>query len=85
MKEQSNLAPIVLITYNRYEHTVKCINSLKKISFQKNLIFIIYSDGLKNHSEKDKLLKIRKYLRNIKGFKSKKLLKEKKILEPKKI
>ena len=78
MKEQSNLAPIVLITYNRYEHTVKCINSLKKNKLSKKSDLIIYSDGLKNHSEKDKLLKIRKYLRNIKGFKSKKIIERKK-------
>ena len=52
MKEQSNLAPIVLITYNRYEHTVKCINSLKKNKLSKKSDLIIYSYGLKNHIKK---------------------------------
>ena len=60
MKKKSNLAPIVLITYNRFEHTVKCINSLKKNKLSKKSDIIIYSDGLKKQSEKKKLLKIRK-------------------------
>mgnify|MGYP001207266045 FL=1 len=52
MKKKSNLAPIVLITYNRFEHTVKCINSLKKNKLSKKSDIIIYSDGLKKQSEK---------------------------------
>ena len=78
MNNKYNLAPILLICYNRLDHVKKCINSLKKNKISIKSDIIIYSDGPKNHKEKKKIYEIRKYLNNLKGFKSKKIINRKK-------
>lgn len=78
MKKLSHLAPIVLITYNRPDHLIKSLKSLKKNKLSKKSTIIIYSDGAKNSEDKKKILKIRKIIKLVKGFKSKKIIERKK-------
>ena len=63
------LAPIVLFTYNRLEHTQRTIDTLVKNSLAINSELFIYSDGYKNEDDKIKVNSLRKYLKTIKGFK----------------
>tara|TARA_B100000965_G_scaffold400010_1_gene421135 strand:- start:5141 stop:6034 length:894 start_codon:yes stop_codon:yes gene_type:complete len=65
------LAPIVLFTYNRLNLLKLCINSLKKNELSKYSKLYIYSDGPKNSNDKIRIKKVRKYLKNINGFKKK--------------
>lgn len=52
-----NLAPIVLFTYNRVQHTMKTVEALKKIFMHKKVIFIFFRMRLKI---KNKLRKLKK-------------------------
>lgn len=65
-----NLAPIVMFTYTRLDHTIETINALKKNKMAKESDLIIYSDGPKNHIDSNLITELRHYLRNINGFKS---------------
>lgn len=64
-----NLAPIVLFTFNRLEHTKETINALKKNYLASESELFIYSDGARNELEKVKINDLRIYLRGIDGFK----------------
>ena len=73
-----NLAPIIFVCYNRLEHIIKTLNSLKKNKLSKKSKIIIFSDAPKNLLDKQKIIKIRNYLKKLKGFKSKKIVNRKK-------
>ena len=77
MKKIFHLAPIILITYNRHDHLIRSLRSLKKNKLSKKSKIIIYSDGPKNSEDKKKILKIRKFIKRVKGFKSKKIIQRK--------
>lgn len=62
------LAPIILFTYNRYEETKKCINSLLSNSLASDSEIFIFSDGGKDINNLDDVIKVRKYLKTITGF-----------------
>ncbi|WP_195374784.1 MULTISPECIES: glycosyltransferase [Parabacteroides] len=64
------LAPIVLFTYNRSNHTQQLINSLLKNKCAKESDLFIYSDGIKNSNVTYEVLSVREYLRTVTGFKS---------------
>ena len=63
-------APIVIFTYNRYEHFVKVIENLKLCDLANQSDLFIYSDGAKTEIEQDIVQKIRVYVKKIEGFKS---------------
>lgn len=63
------LAPVVLFTYNRYEETKRCINSLLNSSLVGESEIFIFSDGSKNNEDFEKVFKVREYLKSINGFK----------------
>lgn len=67
---KTNYAPICLFTYNRFDETKKTINALKNNHLAKDSELFIYSDGPKNESDFDKIVEVRSFLKNIKGFKS---------------
>ena len=77
MKKAFHLAPIIFITYNRPDHLIRSLRSLKKNKLSKKSTIIIYSDGAKNSEDKKKILKIRKFIKHVKGFKSKKIIQRK--------
>lgn len=64
-----NLAPVVIFTFNRLDHTKKTIESLMKNYLSKDTEVFIFSDGPRNKDEVIKVNEVRKYLDNIKGFK----------------
>ena len=73
-----NLAPIVLFTYNRIDILKESIESLKKNPLAKKSNLIIYSDNYKSNKDKKKVLRVREFLKEIKGFNKKKIFYRKK-------
>lgn len=65
----NNLAPIVLFTYNRLEHTKKTIEALQQNVFAKESRLFIYSDAPKNEEAVDLVQSVREYLHSVDGFK----------------
>ena len=72
----NKLAPIIFICYNRYEHAVKSLESLKKNRLAKKSKIFIFSDAAlkKDKKNQKKILKIRKFIKKVRGFKSKTLI-----------
>lgn len=64
-----SLAPIVLFTFNRLDHTKKTIDALKENILAKESELFIFSDGARNSEEYIKVKSVRKYLKSIDGFK----------------
>jgi hypothetical protein len=64
------IAPIVLFVYNRPAHTQKVIESLKNNLLAAKSDLIIFSDGPKNEQAVQTVKAVRKYLREINGFNS---------------
>lgn len=65
-----NLAPIVLFTYNRLDHTKQTIEALQKNFYAKESNIYIYSDAPKTEEFVDSVNSVRRYIKSIKGFKS---------------
>ena len=70
----NRLAPIILFTYNRPEHTQYTVESLIKNHLSKESDLIIYSDGARSPKQRQKVDEVRKYLTTITGFHSVKLI-----------
>lgn len=64
-----DLAPIILFVYNRPVHTKKTIDALKLNQLASESFLFIFSDGPK--SEKDEFLvnEVRKFIKELRGFK----------------
>ncbi len=76
-----SLSPIILFVYNRPYQTIKILNFLKKNSLSRKSDLIVFSDGSKkNNLDKKKVEIVRIILKNLKGFKSKKIYFRKKNL-----
>ncbi len=65
-----NLAPIILFTYNRPEHTRKTIEALLKNELAQQSDLFIFSDYARTETDKPQVEKVRKYLAGINQFKS---------------
>ena len=64
-----NLAPIVLFTYNRLEHTKKTIAALQQNMYAADSELYIYSDGPKKDAAKESVEAVRAFLNQVDGFK----------------
>lgn len=64
----SPLAPIALFVYNRPEHTLRTLNSLKKNKLASRSKLYVFSDGPKNDLAKDGVEQVRQILNEVKGF-----------------
>lgn len=64
-----SLAPIVLFTFNRLEHTKKTVEALQKNILANDSELYIFSDGARSSAEEVKVNELRGYLRGIDGFK----------------
>ena len=62
-------APIALFTYNRFKHLKIVLKGIKNNPLAKKSTIYIFSDFTKDLLEVDNIKKIRKYLKNLKGFK----------------
>ena len=69
MIEPNTLAPIVIFVFNRLEHTKKTLEALKNNTLAKESDLVIYSDAAKKTEDKKKVNQVRKYLKNLSGFK----------------
>ena len=65
----TDLAPIILFVYNRPIHTKNTIECLKKNDLANLSELIIYSDMYKNLKDKKNVIKVRKLIKSISGFK----------------
>lgn len=65
-----NIAPICLFVYNRPWHTRKTIEALAKNSLSSQSDLFIFSDGTKNKEDESNVASVRKFIKNISGFKS---------------
>ena len=65
-----NLAPIVLFTYNRLEHTKKTVAALQRNLYAADSELYIYSDGPKNDATKESVEAVRAFLHQVDGFKA---------------
>lgn len=64
------MAPIVLFTYNRLQHTEICVEALKKNLYADRSDLYVYSDAAKDASDSVAVDQVRKYLYTISGFNS---------------
>lgn len=64
-----SLAPIVLFVYNRLWHARRVIEALKKNELASESEFFIYSDAAKNEKAIEQVNEVRKYIKQIDGFK----------------
>ena len=68
------LAPIVVFTYNRPEHTLRAFNALLKNPLANESDIIIYSDSAKTANHNKAVDEVRSFLSEITGFRSKKVI-----------
>lgn len=73
-----NLAPIVLFTYNRLEHTKKTVAALQQNMYAEESELYIYSDGPKNDATKESVEAVRAFLHQVDGFKQIHIIERKK-------
>jgi Glycosyl transferase family 2 len=64
------LSPIALFTYNRPEHTKRTVEALQQNKLAAASDLFIFSDGLKKGFPDNRVAEVRKYLKEINGFKS---------------
>lgn len=63
-----SLAPIILFTYNRPNHTQLTIRSLQNNRLCCKSELYLFSDGYKDDSDKEQVLEVRRLIRSIGGF-----------------
>ena len=64
------VTPIALFVYNRLGHTQRTIEALKKNILAEDSDLIVFSDAQKSEAEADAVCEVRKFIREIDGFKS---------------
>lgn len=70
--KEDNLAPVAIFVFNRINNTKKTIKKLKKNYLSDKTNVYIFSDAAKENDKRNtkKVNRLRKYLKNIQGFKS---------------
>jgi hypothetical protein len=63
-------APITLFTYNRPDHTRRTINALRQNKLAQDSELIVFSDAATSEAQAEAVREVRKYVREIEGFKS---------------
>ncbi len=64
-----SLAPIILFTYNRPEHTARTVEALLRNTLANDSILYIYADGSRGERDDSSVAQTREYLKTIIGFK----------------
>lgn len=65
----SQLAPVVLFTFNRLPETIRTVEALQNNFLSRESELFVFSDGPKNEAGVKKVNDVRKYLKTIDGFK----------------
>jgi hypothetical protein len=68
--KSDNLAPIVLFVYSRLWHTKQTIEALKKNKLASESELFIYADAPKNEASNQQVSEVRRYIRQVEGFKN---------------
>lgn len=68
------LAPVVIFTFNRLNHTKKTIEALRQNYLACDSEVFIFSDGPRNNEEFILVKEVREYLLSVEGFKSIKII-----------
>ena len=63
------LAPILLFTYNRPQHTHQTLNALLENKLCEESELFVFSDGFKGEEDKSEVMEVRRIIYNIMGFK----------------
>lgn len=63
-------APIALFVYNRPEHTKETLSALKRNYLADSSDLIIFSDGPKSEEHAESVNEVRRYIREVSGFKT---------------
>lgn len=63
------LAPVVLFTYNRPEHTKKTLEALTNNYLASDSILYVFSDAARNEKDEKKVEEVREVISHIEGFK----------------
>ena len=65
----TDLAPVVIFTYNRPWHTQQTLEALQKNQLANESELFIYSDAPKNNDDVENVISVRKYIKTLDGFK----------------
>ena len=76
----TQFTPVAIFAYNRLNHLKKTIKYLSQNYLAEKTDIYIFSDGFKEVKDKSKVIKVREFVKRIKGFKSVKLYVRKKNL-----
>lgn len=68
MGYNGNVAPVILFTYNRPEHTKRTIEALAANELAEQTELFVFSDAAKKEADEDKVHKIRDYVQSVTGF-----------------
>jgi len=75
--KRDSKVPLVLLVYNRPEHTKKTVEALKKNELANKSELYVFSDAPKKEKDKEQVEKVRDYIKKIKGFKQVKIIERK--------
>ena len=68
MEETRSLAPVILFTYNRPEHTKRTMEALAANELASETDLYVFSDAAKKDADKEKVQEIRDYVKTVQGF-----------------
>lgn len=63
-----SLSPILLFVYNRPEHTRLTLEALRKNHLSDSSSLYIFSDGYRNETDREEVMKVRELIRSFEGF-----------------
>ena len=63
-----SLSPILLFVYNRPEHTRLTLEALRKNHLSDSSSLYIFSDGYRNETDREEVMKVRELIRSVEGF-----------------
>ena len=63
-----SLSPILLFVYNRPEHTRLTLEALKKNHLSDSSSLYIFSDGYRNETDREEVMKVRELIHSVEGF-----------------
>ena len=65
-----SISPILLFTYNRPEHTRLTLEALRKNHLSDRSSLYIFSDGYRDETDREEVMKVRELIRSVEGFAS---------------
>ena len=69
-------APVALFVYNRLSHTMRVVKSLQSNNLAYKTELYVFSDGSKNVKADGEVIRVREFVKNIKGFKKVNIIKQ---------